>query len=137
MPTPQELHDLMDYVNRMLPDRQQIANMQQNASAGAVQFDWYTRHFIVMPTLSVFELRGQSLMLTCSSILMQAALQTRDRNTKVAGEIVETLRTAEKLMPEEQIKGLALLVEARKALQRLAKKQDSNGATSPKSAPRL
>lgn len=72
MATTQELDDLAQHVRRMLPDLKQLSNLRHNADAGVVEFDWHARHFVVMPTLKVFELKGQSLMLTCSSMLMQA-----------------------------------------------------------------
>ena len=119
MPTTQELDDLTGYIRKMLPDLKQLSNMRHNESAGVVEFDWHARHFVATAALKVFELKGQSLLLTCSSILMQAALQTKDRNGKIVGEIVETLRSAEETMRGNQKDGLALIGAVKKTLFKL------------------
>ncbi len=126
MATTQELDDLTRHVRLMLPDLKQLSHMRHNEQAGVIEFDWHARHFVVTPTLNVFELKGQSLILTCSSILMQAALRTKDRNGKIVGEIVETLRAAEETMRGNQKEGLALVVAVKKTLLRLVGKQDPN-----------
>lgn len=126
MATLDELKDLTGYIRKMLPDLKQLTNMRNNETAGAVEFDWHSRHFLVTPTLNVFELKGQSLILTCSSILMQAALRTKDRNGKIVGEIVETLRTAEETMRSDQKEGLALVEAVKKTLAKLIGKPSIN-----------
>ena len=126
MATIQELDDLTLYIRRMLPDLRQLRNVQRNETAGLVQFEWYARRFVVMPTLRVFELKGQSLMLTCSSILMQAALQTKDRNVKIISQIIDSLRASEETMVGNQREGLALLATVKKTLLKLMGKQSSD-----------
>lgn len=123
MATIQELNDLTQHIRRTLPDRKQLINMRPNEPAGMVEFDWHARHFIVTPTLNVFELKGQSLILTCSSILMQAALHTKDRNAKVIAQVIDTLRTAEESMRENQKDGLALLEAVKRSLLKLMGRQ--------------
>lgn len=132
MATIQELDDLTLYIRRMLPDLRQLRNVHRNETAGLVQFEWYARHFVVMPTLRVFELKGQSLMLTCSSILMQAALQTKDRNIKIITQIVESLRAAEDTMGGNQREGLALLTTIKRSLLKLMGKQSSDARNPPR-----
>ena len=128
MATTQELDDLTQHVRRMLPDLKQLSNLRHNVEAGVLEFTWHARQFVVMTTLKVFELKGQSLMLTCSSMLMQAALHSKDRNFKVVTQVIDSLRSAEELMKNEQHKGLALLGQVRKVLLKLAGKQDPNAA---------
>ncbi|MBI2949184.1 MAG: hypothetical protein HYY23_16205 [Verrucomicrobia bacterium] len=119
MATTQELEDLTRYIRQMLPDLKQLSNLRNNEGAGVVEFDWHARHFVVTPVLKVFELKGQTLTLTCCSILMQAALHTKDRNGKVVRQIVETLRTAEENMRSNPKEGLALLEAVKRSLTKL------------------
>ncbi|MBI4658757.1 MAG: hypothetical protein HY735_07890 [Verrucomicrobia bacterium] len=126
MATIQELDDLTKYIRRMLPDLKQLSNMRNNETAGAVEFDWHARHFVVTPALAVFELKGQTLTLTCSSILMQAALRTKDKHAKVVGAIIESLRAAEETMRGKPTEGLALLEAVKRSLVKLIGKPDLN-----------
>jgi hypothetical protein len=134
MATIQELEDLTRYIRRILPDPKRLNNMRHNEPAGAVEFEWHARHFVALPTLKVFELKGQSLMLTGSSMLIQAALHTNDKNSKVLGEIVDILRTAEETMRGDQKEGLALLVQVKRTLLKLSGKKNPKAANPPKSA---
>ena len=54
---------------------QTLSNLRHNVSRRPGIY-WHARQFVVMTTLKVFELKGQSLMLTCS-MLMLAALHAR------------------------------------------------------------
>ena len=135
MATIQELDDLTKYIRRMLPDLKQLSNMRHNESAGAVEFDWHARHYVVTSALNVFELKGQSLILTSSSILMQAALRTKDRHSKIVGAIVETLRAAEETMRSKPKDGLALLESVKKTLAKLIVKPIPPTQQAPRTAP--
>jgi hypothetical protein len=137
MATTQELEDLTRYIRRMLPDPKRLTNMRNNEPAGVVEFEWHARSFVALPTLRVFELKGKSLMMTGSSMLMQAALHTNDKNTKVFGEIVDTLRTAEETMRGDQKEGLALLQQVKKTLLKLAGKKNpkAGGSSRPAQSP--
>ena len=123
MATTQELAELEQYIRRVLPDQKFLTGMKPNEAAGIMEFTWHARHFAVTLTLDVFELKGQSLLLTGASMLMQAALRTKERNNKVLGTVVETMRTAEENMRGVNLeRGLALLGDAKKTLLRLAGK---------------
>ena len=135
MATIQELDDLTKYIRRMLPDLKQLSNMRHNESAGAVEFDWHARHYVVTTVLNVFELKGQSLILTCASILMQAALRTKDRNSKIVGAIVESLRSAEETMRSNPKDGIALLESVKKILVKLIGKPVPPTPQAPRTAP--
>jgi hypothetical protein len=135
MATIQELEDLTKYIRKILPDLKQLTNMRHNESAGAVEFDWHARHYLVTSALNVFELKGQSLILTSSSILMQAALRTKDRNSKIVGAIVETLRAAEETMRSKPKDGLALLESVKKTLGKLIGKPIAPTLHTPRTAP--
>lgn len=122
MPTPQELDDLTLYIRKILPDPKALANLRTNPQAGVVEFNWHARHFVVTPTLEVFELKGKTLLVTGASMLIQAALRTKDKNTKILEAVVETLRKAEDNMRTHRERGFALLAEVKKTLSRLAGK---------------
>lgn len=118
----QELDELAQYIGKTLPDQKAMANLRTNAQAGVAEFTWHARHFVVKPTLEVFELKGQTLLITGASMLIQAALRTKDKNAKVVEAVIETLHAAEENMRGSQDRGLALLVEVKKTLMKLAGK---------------
>jgi hypothetical protein len=120
MPTNQELEDLTQYIRKILPDQKALSHLKINPQAGVAEFTWHARHFVVRPTLDVFEVKGQTLLITGASMLIQAALRTKDRNAKIIEAVIETLHAAEDNMRGSPDKGLALLVEVKKALAKLA-----------------
>ena len=121
----QELSDLVQYIRRILPDQRHLTHVHQNKEANIVEFTWHSRHFVVKPTLEAFELKGKTIMVTGASQLMQAALRTKDRNTKIVGALLETIRSAEDNMRVHPEKAYALLKQVKATLLRLAGKPDS------------
>ena len=99
-----------------------MTNLRTNAQAGVVEFTWHARHFVVKPTLDVFELKGQTLLITGASMLISAALRTKDKNTKIVEAVIETLHAAEENMRASPDRGLSLLTEVKKILGKLAGK---------------
>lgn len=122
MATAQELDDLTQYIRKTLPDQKALANLRANPQAGVVEFTWHARHFVVKMSLEVFELKGQTLLITGASMLISAALRTKDKNTKVVEAVIETLHAAEDNMRGSADRGLALLTEVKRTLSRLAGK---------------
>jgi hypothetical protein len=122
MITPQELVELDQYVRRNLPNQKAIAEMHRNEEGGFIQFVWHAQHFAVRPPLEVFQLKGANMFITGASMLMQAALRTRDKNSRVVEAVVENLLTAEQTMGSNQKEGLTLLSGIKKTLARLAGK---------------
>lgn len=120
MATTQELQELAQYVRFTVPDSKTISGLRANEQAGMVQFTWRTQHYAVKPSLEVFELKGSNVLITGASMLMQAALRTKQKNSHVIEAVVETLRTAEHTLTDNQKQGLALLSEVKKTLSRLA-----------------
>ena len=123
MATTSELEELSGYIRQTLPDQKAILRLQKNEQAGIVEFTWHARQFVVRPNLEVFELKGKNLLITGASMLMQAALKTKEKNKKVIEAVVDTLHAAEENMRGNTSKGLALLTEVKKILARLAGKQ--------------
>lgn len=118
----QELSDLVQYIRRIIPDQKQLTHMNTNEESGFAEFNWHTRHFLVKPSLHVFELKGATLMITGASQLMQAALRTKDRHSKVLGAIIENIRGAEESMKARPEKSFVLLRQVKDTLLRLAGK---------------
>ncbi len=92
MATVPDLQQLTDHIRNTLPNQQFLAEVQLNEQAGIVRFSWHSRHFVAKPTLEVFELKGASILITSASMLMDAALRTKDRNVKGVGAIITTLQ---------------------------------------------
>ena len=122
MATPQELEDLTQYIRKILPDQKAMSNLRTNPAASVVEFTWHARHFVVKPTLDVFELKGQTLLITGASMLISAALRTKDKNTKIVEAVIESLRAAEENMRSNPDRGLSLLTEVKKILGKLSGK---------------
>jgi hypothetical protein len=122
MATAQELDQLTLHIRKVLPDQKAMSNLRPNPQGNVVEFTWHARHFVVRPTLDVFELKGQTLLVTGASMLIQAALRTRDKNTKSVEVVIETLRVAEENMRGSRDRGLALLSEIKKTLSKLTGK---------------
>jgi len=91
----QKLDELAQYIVRILPQRKSISNLREDAKAGIVRFTWHAHHFAVKPSLEVLELKGANLFITGASILMQSALSTCHKNSKVLGGMDDTLRQVE------------------------------------------
>ena len=124
MPATEELDKLTLHIRKALPDPKAVTHLQTNPQAGLVEFSWHSRHYVVTPALVVFELKdGKNLLVTGYSMLIQAALQTRDRNSKIIEEVVKKLGSADENMRTHQERGLALLGEVKKTLLRLAGKR--------------
>ena len=124
MPTAQDLEDLTRHIRKILPDPKALTHLKTNAEASLVEFGWHSRHFVVTTGLGVFELKdGRNLLITGASMLIQAALQTKDRNMKIVEAVVETLQAAEENMRTHRERGFALLTEVKKTLSRLAGKR--------------
>ena len=121
----QKLSDLVQYIRRILPDHRHLTHVHQNKEADIVEFTWHSRHFVVKPTLEAFELKGKTIMVTGASQLMQAALRTKDRNTKIVGAVLETIHAAEENMRVHPDKAFVLLKQVKSTLLRLAGKPDA------------
>ena len=122
METTPELEELTKHIRRILPDQKALSNLKSNSQARVVEFNWHSRHFVVTPALGVFELKGQNLLITGSSLLIQAALQTKDRNSKVLEGVIKSLQTAEETMRSNRDRALATLEEVKKTMSRLVGK---------------
>lgn len=122
MATPQELDELTQYIKKILPDQKALSNLRPNPAANVVEFTWHARHFVVRTSLDVFELKGQTLLITGASMLISAALRTKDKNTKIVEAVIESLRAAEENMRSHQERGLSLLTEVKKTLGKLSGK---------------
>ena len=124
-PKGQDLSELVQHIRRILPDHRHLTRMHENKEADIVEFTWHSRHFLVRPTLDAFELKGKTIMVTGASQLMQAALRTKDRNTKIVGAVLETIHAAEENMRVHPDKAFALLKKVKTTLLRLAGKPDA------------
>jgi hypothetical protein len=78
--------------------------------------------------MEVYELKGKTLLITGILMLIQAALQTKDRHTKIIEVVVETLQAAEENMRTNRDRGYSLLSEVKKTLSRLAGKPSGRPA---------
>lgn len=117
------LEEVAQYVRQTLPQSKAIQNLQLRSDVGALTFRWNGRDFLVKPSLETFELKGSNVIITGSSMLMQAALMTKTKNEKVVVTMIETMRQAEDfLRANQKDNGLSLLATVKKTLASLAGK---------------
>jgi hypothetical protein len=98
----EKLEELAQYITRTLPQSKAINHLQKDVKAGVVKFDWNSQKFMVKPSLEVLELRGANLYITAASMLMQAALMTYDKNSKVLTVLDATIGQAEEFFVNHQ-----------------------------------
>lgn len=120
MPTAQDLELLTEHIRTTIPDRKNMSHLKVRPEAGIAEFMWHSRHFVAKPTLEVFEVKGPTVLITGASMLMQAALRTKERNSKVIEAVIDTLKTAEDQMRDSADRGLALLQQVKATLKRLS-----------------
>lgn len=115
------LEEVAQYVRQTLPQSKAIQNLQLRADIGALTFRWNGREFLVKPSLEVFELKGPNVIITGASMLMQAALMTKNKNEKVIVAMVDTMKQAEDFIKANQKdNGLSLLATVKKTMGSLA-----------------
>lgn len=117
----EQLQELAIYIQQTLPQSKSITHLQKDAKMGVVTFVWNSHKFIVKPSLEVLELRVDRLFITGASMLMQSALQKRDRDSKVFTQIDESLGQVEQLFnSHETEKGLSLLTTVKKTMEKFS-----------------
>lgn len=115
------LEQLAQYVQKSIPEPRALTGLRTQEQNGYISFQWHTTQFVVKKTLQVFELRGQSLLVTGSSILMQAAFTASQRQERILSAIVDAMRQAQTLVEngEDIAMGLKLLEGVKQSLRKL------------------
>jgi hypothetical protein len=93
--------------------------MHELESSHAVEFTWNSRHYVVTQPLEVFELKGKTLMITGSSILMQNILRSRQQQNRNLDQLMETLKRSEGAVRSDKTESLSQLLEAKTQLSKL------------------
>ena len=114
---------LSQYVRHNLGSPNAIALMKVYEQHGFVSFRWYERDFVVKRTLEVFEVKGENLLVTGASMLMQVILTKAETNKNVVEVIVNSIHQAEDLIADDQQRnsGFELLATVKATLRKLSK----------------
>ncbi|MBI4663678.1 MAG: hypothetical protein HY735_33165 [Verrucomicrobia bacterium] len=96
------LEQLTEHVRKHLVPASAISGWKTFEKHGFVSFRWYERDFVVKRSLEVFEVKGQNLLATGASMLMQSALSSAEKDKRVVEAIVNSIVQAEDLISDTQ-----------------------------------
>jgi hypothetical protein len=116
------LDELEAHIRTSLPLARDIQKLQKNAAAKYVEFQWHQRHFVVQPSLQVFENKDQKLFITGASMLIQACLLKKDKTQNVLSEVIDTMEKTEELVKSSPEQALALLGSVKATIRKLIQK---------------
>lgn len=113
---------LIQHVRRNLGSSNALAYMKAHEQHGFVSFRWYERDFVIKRSLEVFEVKGQNLFASGASMLMHTVLKRAEIDTFSVEGIVNSIRTAEDMIADEEKRGsgFKLLASIKTALKKLA-----------------
>lgn len=121
------LDELMALIPRVIPTATQkedrLSGLKTNMTANVVTFTWHKRHFVAKPNLEVFELIGEKLYITGSSLLISRILSGNNRRESTLGAVLDTMKQAEDFIirgtPSDVKSGLGLLAAVKKILENM------------------
>ena len=118
----ESLEQLAQYVQRSIPEPRALSALRAQEQSDYVSFQWHSTQFVIKKSLQVFELRGQSLLVSGTSILMQAAFLQNERNQRVLTVVVDSMLQAQELVAngEDVALGLKLLGSVKQSLRKLS-----------------
>lgn len=124
---------LSQYVRHNLGSPKAIALMKVNEQYGFVSFRWYDRDFVVKRTLEVFEVKGQNLLITGASMLLQMILTKAETEGNVVEGIVNSIHQAQDLIADDRQRdsGFKLLGTVKTTLRKLAKHKSETPLSGP------
>ena len=132
------LEQLAHYVQRSIPEPRALAAITPHERNDYVSFRWHSTQFVIKKTLQVFEVKGQCLFVTGSSMLMQSAFIKIEHTERILSTIVDCMRQVQTLVGngDDVALGLKLLSGIKHSLRKLADsdgKQADREQTSPSS----
>ena len=115
------LEQLAQYVQRSVPEPRSLRALQAQENSNYVSFEWNATRFVIKKSLQVFEIRGQSLQVTGSSILMQETFVRSERLERILSVLIDSMHQAQTLVANEEdvTMGLELLAGAKESLRKL------------------
>ena len=115
------IDELPELIKRRMPTPQHIKHLAILKEAKAVSFEWQSRKFAIKTTLETFEVKGENLIITGASQLIQTVCRTTVGHQKVIEEIVKLLRDADELFRSQRELALQKVASAKSLLSRLTK----------------
>ena len=118
---PLTLPELTGYISKTIPSPRELAELKANEAAGVATFSWHRIHFLVKPTLEVYEIKNSQIFITGSSLLMTRILAGSSRREQTIEVVLETMRQASELLTNSNTSrsGFELLGVVKKTLARL------------------
>lgn len=125
---PNSLDDLARDVRAILPNSELIHDMSLQPGIDGLTFKWFGHTFFARVTREVFEVRGQTLYVTGTSVLLQALLTVSSTRLVELADVAESLVKAEDLMAEKRqmTAGLQAVRRARETLCKLMPQGESS-----------
>ena len=113
---------LSQHLRRNLGSVGPLALLKVHEAHGFVSFRWHERDFVVKRSMESFEVKGQNLLVTGASILMQAVLRRAESNSVTIEGLVNSIQATESLIKDEKERGAGfkLLANMKATLRRLA-----------------
>lgn len=129
---------LAQYVRQNLVPSSAITGLKIHELHGFLSFRWYERDFVVKKSLEVFEVKGQNLLVTGASMLMNSVLKKAENDAKTIDALVGSIRQAEDLIGDEEQRnsGYNLLTSVKATLLKLANAKPASHLAVPNGASR-
>ncbi len=120
----ENLEELIVHIRQSVPQPKALVDLKAHEKGKFATYKWNSREFLVKQNLEVMEIKSGRVFITGSSMLMQSALLSRNKNEKALKSVVETLHRSEEMINNsfKRDQGLQLLRNVKKTLERLGAK---------------
>lgn len=115
------LEDLILAIRQSIPQPKALVDLKTNDKGKFATYKWNSREFLVKQNFEVMEIKSGKVFITGSSMLMQTALLSRNKNEKALKTVVETLHQSEEMINNsfKREQGLQLLGTVKRILKQL------------------
>jgi hypothetical protein len=131
------LDELVAQLYGSVPKPELLCEIDRQPALDGVTFKWFSTRFFAKPSLEVFEIRGQKLYITPSSVLLQTVISAARLKREALNKILVQLQDTENvLLNGRQINAAAkALQSAREAVERdIGSGSHSDTRRSPRSS---
>ena len=115
------LEELILSIRQSIPQPKALVDLKAHDKGKFATYKWNSREFLVKQNFEVMEIKNGKLFITGSSMLMQTALLSRNKNEKALKTVVETLHQSEEMINNsyKREQGLQLLGNVKRILKQL------------------
>ncbi|MBI4664030.1 MAG: hypothetical protein HY735_34975 [Verrucomicrobia bacterium] len=109
------LDELAQELRRTIPLPSSISRLEPNQVANVVELTWQSRQFVVKPSLEVFELKGRTLFVNGTSMLIQTVLARQESTSRLVKALDGALERVESLFKSRRQQDAFTLLASVKA----------------------